>query len=136
MLNSCLVVWTNKQKCQILPHTHNISVFVVQVYRYTTKNTVISPKFLVWKFFGKAQFAHSFGWFARNYAETESMRKLRLSAKFSHQKIRWNYNIFCSVNHSENLKKFPVTHNVFQGFFCRVNGWGISFYFIFILNLK
>ena len=28
---------------------------------YTTKNTVISPNFLVWKFGGKAQFPHSFG---------------------------------------------------------------------------
>ena len=25
----------------------------------TAKNTVISPDFLVWKFFGKAQFPHS-----------------------------------------------------------------------------
>ena len=36
----------------------------------TAKNTVISPNFLVWKFCGKAQFPHSFGRFARNYAET------------------------------------------------------------------
>ena len=27
----------------------------------TPKNTVISPNFLVWKFFGKAQFPHNFG---------------------------------------------------------------------------
>ena len=27
----------------------------------TAKNTVISPNFLVWKFYGKAQFPHSFG---------------------------------------------------------------------------
>ena len=27
----------------------------------TTKNTVISPTFLVWKFCGKAEFPHSFG---------------------------------------------------------------------------
>ena len=38
--------------------------------RYVTKNFVISPNILVWKFCGKAQFRHSFGW------------------------IRWNLNIF------------------------------------------
>ena len=37
---------------------------------HTAYNTVTSPKFLVWKFCGKAQFSHSFGRFARNYAET------------------------------------------------------------------
>ena len=37
---------------------------------YTAKNTEISPNFLVWKFCGKAQFPHSFGRIARNYAET------------------------------------------------------------------
>ena len=36
----------------------------------TAKNTVISPNFLVCKFCGKAQFLHSFGRIARNYAET------------------------------------------------------------------
>ena len=34
------------------------------------KNTVISPNILLCKFCGKAQFPHSFGRFARNYAET------------------------------------------------------------------
>ena len=38
-----------------------------------TKNTVISPNFLVWKFRGKAQFLHNFGRIARNYAETVSL---------------------------------------------------------------
>ena len=33
--------------------------------RYTAKNPVISPDFLVWKFCGKAQFPHNFGLFAR-----------------------------------------------------------------------
>ena len=27
----------------------------------TAQNTVISPNFLMWKFFGKTQFSHSFG---------------------------------------------------------------------------
>ena len=40
------------------------------------KNTVISPNFLEWKFCGKAQFPHSFGQFARNYAETVPSQKI------------------------------------------------------------
>ena len=42
----------------------------------TAKNAVTSPEFLVWKFCGKAQFPRSFGWFARNYAETVPFRKI------------------------------------------------------------
>ena len=42
----------------------------------TAKNAVISPNFLVWKFCGKAQFLHSFGRFARNYAETVPFHKI------------------------------------------------------------
>ena len=42
----------------------------------TAKNTVISPNFLVWKFCGKEQFPHSFGLFARNYAETVPFHKI------------------------------------------------------------
>ena len=48
---------------------------------FTVKNTVISPNFLVWKF----------------YESLESMRKLCLSTKLPHQEIRRNYGIFCSV---------------------------------------
>ena len=40
------------------------------------KNTVILPDFLVCKFCGKAQFSHSFGRFARNYAETVPFHKI------------------------------------------------------------
>ena len=43
---------------------------------YTAKNPVISPNFLVWKFYGKAQFPHSFGRIARNYAETVPFHKI------------------------------------------------------------
>ena len=43
---------------------------------YTTKNTAISPNFLVWKFCGKAQFRDSLGRFARNYAETVPFHKI------------------------------------------------------------
>ena len=42
----------------------------------TEENTVISPNFLVWKFCGKAQFPHSFGRIARNYAETVPFHKI------------------------------------------------------------
>ena len=43
---------------------------LVSVKLYTAKNPVISSNFLVWKFFEKAQFPHSFGRIARNHAET------------------------------------------------------------------
>ena len=43
---------------------------------YNAKSTVISLDFLVWKFFGKAQFPHSFGRIARTYAEIEPFRKI------------------------------------------------------------
>ena len=42
----------------------------------TAKYPVISPNFLVWKICGKAQFWHSSGRFARNYAETVPFRKM------------------------------------------------------------
>ena len=45
---------------------------------YTAKNTIISPNFLVWKFCGKAQFPHSFGRVARNYAETMPFCKISI----------------------------------------------------------
>ena len=35
-----------------------------------------SPNFLVWIFCGKAQFLHSFGQIARNYAETVPFHKI------------------------------------------------------------
>ena len=41
-----------------------------ELLRDTAKNPVISPNFLVSKFCRKAQFPHSFGQIARNYAET------------------------------------------------------------------
>ena len=39
--------------------TNHIVLFKTDIS--TAKNTVISPDFLVWKFFGKAQFPYSFG---------------------------------------------------------------------------
>ena len=53
---------------------------------------------MVWKFYGKAQFPHSFGWFAG------AMQKLCLSRKFPQQEIRWNY----SILHSENCHINPL----------------------------
>ena len=54
---------------------------IVSTSVYTTKNTVISPNFLVWKFYGKEQFPHSFGRFAKNYAETVAFHKISTPAK-------------------------------------------------------
>ena len=48
----------------------------IQTLNITVKNTVISTNFLVSKFCGKAQFTHSFGRFARNYAETVPFHKI------------------------------------------------------------
>ena len=53
--------------------------FHTYVYKFlicTAKKTVISPDFLVWKFYGKAQFLHSFRRFARNDAETVPFHKI------------------------------------------------------------
>ena len=67
-------------------------VGLTELTAFTAKTIAISPDFLVWKFCENAQLPHSFGQIARNYAETG------LSAKFPHQKIKWNYGIFCSVS--------------------------------------
>ena len=42
----------------------------------TAKNTVILSNFMVWKFYGKAQFLHSFGRITQNYAETVPFNKI------------------------------------------------------------
>ena len=42
----------------------------------TAKNSVISPKFLVWKLCGKAQFLHGFGQIVPNYADTVPFHKM------------------------------------------------------------
>ena len=47
----------------------NSKVNIKKCMYYHCANTVISPNFMVWKFCGKVQFPHSFGRFARNYAE-------------------------------------------------------------------
>ena len=42
----------------------------------SAKSTVVSPDFLVWNFYGKAQFSQSFGQIARNSAETVPFDKI------------------------------------------------------------
>ena len=53
---------------------HKLDSF--QLIKFTVKNTVISPNFLVWRFCGKAQFPHSFERIAQNYAETVPFYKI------------------------------------------------------------
>ena len=66
----------------------------------TAKNTVISPNLLVWKFCGKVQFP---------------LRKLCLSTKFSHQKIRWNYGIFRSDRYGYKYSGKQLENNGEEG---------------------
>ena len=68
--------------------TSIVNVFMLSIekkkyiYIYiTVKNTVIPPNFLVWKFCGKAQFPHSFGRIAQNYAETVPFHKISIPGK-------------------------------------------------------
>ena len=70
----------------------------------TAKNTVISPNFLVWKFFGKAQFPHRVGRIVQNYAETVPF------IKFPHQekKVKLRYFLQCInffINVWQNSKR-------------------------------
>ena len=44
--------------------------------RKEKKHSVISPYFLVWEFWGKAQFPQSFKRIARNYTETVPFHKI------------------------------------------------------------
>ena len=68
--------WGNFEQIQISFINQLHSAITAKTERVTAKNPVISPNFLVWKFCGKAQFPHSFGRFAPNYAETESFHKI------------------------------------------------------------
>ena len=68
---------------------------------HAVKSTVISPNFLVRKFCGKAQFPHSFGWIARNSAETVPFHKIPTP------EMRWNYGIF----HSDRVLNKPLHLN-------------------------
>ena len=63
----------------------DVSLFSENLSKFTTtKNTVISPNFLLCD-------------------SPETMRKLCLSAKFPYEEIRWNYGIFHSLHHGTLL---------------------------------
>ena len=82
MYCSCRIkTWKNKNICQFSFYSRK------RLSHYTYRNMVkwslrtiplISTNFLVWKFCGKAQFPHSFGWFSRNYAETVPFHKISI----------------------------------------------------------
>ena len=79
-----------------------ILIFDGKLKRTPAQNTIISPNFLMWKFCGKAQFPHSF------CDSPETMRKLHLSTKFPHQKIRCNYGVSRSEQSENFLHLEPV----------------------------
>ena len=62
----CLMLWGNRSGGRgvkiifLRKHPFIVMVIYKAQKQLTTKNTVISPNFLVWKFCGKAQFPHSF----------------------------------------------------------------------------
>ena len=90
--NSVLDIWRGSkftfEEHLVLSVVAEITVSNVLMPKYypeyisTVKNTVISPNFLVWKFCGKAQFPHSFGRIARDYAQIVPFHKIL------HQEIR------------------------------------------------
>ena len=58
----------------------------------------------MWRFCRKTQFSHSFS------DSSETVRKLCLSTNIPHQKIWWNYGIFCSASLSENNPQIRESH--------------------------
>ena len=79
-------------------------IFAKFLRTHTAKNTVISPNFLVWTFWGKAQFPHSFRRFARNCANTVPFNKI------SYQEIRWIYGILRSDIFSKSTSGICFFH--------------------------
>ena len=66
-------------------HHQNIQSLAIEIYKAihnTAKNIVISPSFLVWKFCGRHSFRIVLG------ESCETMRKLCLFTKFTHQQIK------------------------------------------------
>ena len=49
---------------------------MIHLYIVTTKNTLITPNFLAWKFCRKGQFKQSVRRIARNYVETVPFHKV------------------------------------------------------------
>ena len=71
--------------------THRFSVDKT----YHCVYTAVSPNYLVHKFCGKTQFSHIV-----SGELVETIRKLCLSKKLPHQKIRWNYFLLRCVYHT------------------------------------
>ena len=82
--------------CWSLSLTRNILSMELKIWseNKTTKNTVISPNFLAWKFCEKTQFPHSFGRFTRNYPKTvlfpQNFHNRKLLVIFFSGKLRIN----------------------------------------------
>ena len=74
---------------------------------FTSKNTIILPNFLVWKFCGKAQFPHCFRRIARNFTETVTFHKISKPASYIIQKL-------CKGIHRELFKNkiLPVQKQI------------------------
>ena len=91
------------QVIKICKPSHHISSQGYFATCLIAKNTIISPDFLVRKFWGKAQFPHSFGRIARNYAETVPFHKI---SKLRNQvKLRYFMQCYSQVK----LKQIPET---------------------------
>ena len=77
----------------------------------TAQNVVISPNFMVWKFCRKAQFPHSFGRIARNYAETVPFRKNAHTTKLVEITVFYAMTlrrmILCADINHDRLINFP-----------------------------
>ena len=83
------VWWSKPVHLSEFVRTHIIQIFIYTAV-YTTKNNVILPSFVVWKFCGKAQFPHSFGQIVRNYAETMPLQKNLHTTKFGEITVFFN----------------------------------------------
>ena len=86
------------------------SIFANQIkehpflFLYATKSPVISPNFLVWKFCGKEQFLHSFGWITRNYVKTVPFHKVSTPGNL----VKLRYFSQCYGGHLINIS-LPVS---------------------------
>ena len=83
---------------------------VEKVFAHTPKNSAISPNSLVCKFCGKAQFPLSF------YDSPETMKKLRLSTKFQHQEVRWDYGILHIATCTSCIQIFWIYQELTKGY--------------------
>ena len=74
MISTGAGIYSNVQKSYSIFQVHLTAIYEIKdpsVSQTTTKNIVISANFLVWKFYGKAQFPHSFGRIARTDISSE-----------------------------------------------------------------